>query len=148
MNRKTIGIIVAYTIVMASLLFVTFGLNWNPSGYDYKVEGDTLTIERGMIASETQEVNIQDKQSTALLFYTALSKERGQWNIDLTMIGLLLPFILLLFVPEKQPLKETVPRKWYRLVVISAAVLYLAYSITQHVTNISLIQTYVERLLS
>lgn len=147
MNRRTIGIIVIYTIIMAALLLVTFGLNWNPSGYDYTVEGDSLTIERGIFAPETEEINLENIQSDALLFYLELSKERQLWKIDLTIIGLLLPFILLLFVPENQPFKRVLPQKWYRLIVVSVVLLYAAYSITQHVGNIDQIQEYAEKLL-
>ncbi|TGB02627.1 hypothetical protein [Halobacillus salinus] len=147
MDKKTIGIIVAYTVIMGSLLFATFGLNWNPSGYDYTIDGETLTIERGLFSPEVEESNISDNQSEALLFYLELSKERSQWKVDLTVIGLLLPFLLLMFVPAKRPFKEKVPKNWYRLIVSGAAVLYIAYSVTQHVEIIEQINEYAKPLL-
>ncbi len=144
MDKKTIGIIAIYTVIMASLLVVTFGLNWNPSGYDYTIDGNTLTIERG---AEADKVNIENNQADAVLFYYELSKERQQWTVDVTVIGLLLPFLLLLFVPERQPFKKALPHNWYRLIIISIALLYTAYSVTQHIEYIGQIQEYVDQLL-
>ncbi|RWZ58938.1 hypothetical protein EQV77_08265 [Halobacillus fulvus] len=143
MDKKTIGIIVAYTLIMTALLLVTFAGNWNPSGYDYTIDNQTVTIEKG---TEQWEVDVSDKQPDAFRFYVALSEERQQWRTDITAIALLLPFLLLIAVPERRPFKNMVPKKWYMLIVLAIAVIYVVYSLSFHVEQIGEIQRLVEQL--
>lgn len=147
LNKKIIGIIVAYTLIMASLLSATFIAQWTPSGYDYSVEGETLTIEQGVFTKTATEVNIEEQQVEALRFYVALSGEREQWRVDVTAIGLLLPFLLLLVVPDRRPFQKFLSFKWYATIFVGVAVIYLAISIPAHLAHISEIHEYVNRLL-
>lgn len=147
MDKKMIGIIVAYTVVMASLLFVTFGIGWNPSGYEYSIEGDTMTIEQGLFSKNRETVNIEEKYSEALLFSAEISQERVQWKMDIIVIGLILPFLLLVLVPDRRPFREQVPAKWFIMIVVAAAALYAVYSGVAHAGNLEEIQRYADQLL-
>jgi hypothetical protein len=143
MDKKIIAVIGVYTVIMTALLLLTFAADWNPSGYDYSLNGETLTIEDG---NEDETISIEGKYEDAVLFMARVSQVREQWNIDLITTGLLLPFVLLLFVPERRPFRQQLSTNWYATIVSTIAVFYLVYSISTHVMLVSEINTYVERL--
>ncbi|MGI8316573.1 hypothetical protein [Halobacillus mangrovi] len=147
MDKKVIGIIVAYTLIMTSLLVATFGADWNPSGYDYSIDGQSLTIEEGLFSKETETVDVSDKQMEAVLFYLEVSKERSLWYTDVTVIGLVLPFLLLGFIPERRPFQKFIPKQWYIIMVAAITLLYAAYSVTGHLEHLGQIEEYVSQLL-
>ncbi|KHE70933.1 hypothetical protein [Halobacillus sp. BBL2006] len=147
MDKKVIGIIVAYTLIMASLLAVTFVANWNPSGYDYSIDGQTLTIERGLFSKQKESVDVTDQQMEAVLFYLEVSKERSLWNMDVTVIGLILPFLLLGLIPDRRPFQKFIPKQWYIIIVVAIAALYTAYSVSGHLEHVNEIQKLAEQLL-
>ncbi|MCA0985436.1 hypothetical protein LCL89_15480 [Halobacillus yeomjeoni] len=147
MDKKIIGIIIAYTLIMGSLLIATFAGQWTPSGYDYSIEGETLTIEHRSFSGGEKKVNVENRQADALRFYVALSAERQQWRIDVMISALILPFILLLFTPERRPFKEQISLKWYTGIVAAIVIIYLSYTIPLHVSQVDEIQQYVNVLL-
>lgn len=146
LDKKVIGLIAGYAVVMAGLLFITFSLQWTPSGYSYSLEDQTLTIEEGHFQKEITTVDISNQQEAALRYSLAVSVERQHWRMDVTIIGLLLPFILFLFVPNRRPLKNTLPYKWYIGIIAAVVVLYGSYSIPNYVDEINEVQEYAEQL--
>ncbi|MGP4069364.1 hypothetical protein [Halobacillus sp. B29] len=147
MDKKIIGITLTYAIIMMSLILVTFIGEWNPSGYSYSLSNETLTIEKGLFSKETTEIAIEDRIDQAISFSLSISEENQQWRMDVIVIGLLLPFLLLLFVPDRRPFKKQLSYPWFAVIVAALVVLYASYSVPAHITEISDIQNQVDTLV-
>ncbi|SEH46158.1 hypothetical protein SAMN05192559_101573 [Halobacillus karajensis] len=147
MNKKTIGVAGIYILIMLPLLLLTYGANWNPSNISYDLDGETLVIKEGLGEEEVAEVNVQDRMNELLQFTLAVSVENKQWKTDVLVIGILLPFILFAIVPERRPFKKNLSFKWYMTSILAILVLYAAYSVPAHVTQIAEVHQYVDHLL-
>ncbi|MGP4076456.1 hypothetical protein [Halobacillus sp. K22] len=147
MDKKIIGITLAYAIIMMSLILVTFVGKWNPSGYSYSLSNQQLTIEKGLFSKETTDIAIEDRIDQAISFSLSISEENQQWRMDVIVIGLLLPFLLLLLVPERRPFKNHLSYPWFAVIVAALALLYASYSVPAHITEINDIQNQVNTLL-
>lgn len=143
MDKKIITVTGVYTVVMAGLLLLTFAADWNPSGYNYSVDSESLTIVEG---GKAETVLLEGNYQEAVLFMAKVSQVREQWNIDLLTIGLLLPFVLLMLVPERRPFQKQLTRNWYTAIVSAVAIFYLVYSVSTHILLHNEIIGYVERL--
>ncbi|MFQ3546361.1 hypothetical protein Q7A53_19945 [Halobacillus rhizosphaerae] len=148
MTNKMIGLIAVYAVIMAGLLYVTFAEEWNPSGNTYSVEDQTLTIEQGVFSKDTRTIDMKGKQADVLRYFLAMSVEREHWRQDLTVIGLILPFLLFIFYRDRRPFKSYVSYGWYVTIIAAIAVLYAAYSIPGHVSEIQDIHQQVNQLTS
>ncbi|WP_281974479.1 hypothetical protein [Halobacillus litoralis] len=146
MDKKKLTILLAYAIVMTGLLLLTFGAEWNPSNYSYSLNNGTMVIEKGL-SQELEEVSVGDRMDDVLRYTLAVSAEQQQWRIDVTVIGILLPFLLLLFIPNLRPLKKHLSTRWYVTIVLAILVVYAAYSIPNHISNINEVHEQVSRLL-
>ncbi|MGR9048453.1 hypothetical protein ACQ4XT_07490 [Halobacillus faecis] len=147
MDKKTIGVAGIYVLIMLPLLFLTYGANWNPSNISYELNGDTLVILEGIGKEEVAEVNVEDRMNDLLQFTLAVSVENKQWSTDVWVIGLLLPFLLFVIVPDRRPFKKNLSFKWYLTIVLAILVLYAAYSIPNHVAQVKEVNEYVNLLL-
>ncbi|WP_226581494.1 hypothetical protein [Halobacillus litoralis] len=147
MDKKRISLISVYALVMVGLFIATFGGQWNPSNYSYTMNEDTVVIEKGLFSEKVEAVDIDEHINNILLFQVALSEERQLWRLDVGMIGLMLPLLAFLFIPQQRPLKKYLSFKWYMTVVLAILVLYMAYSIPNHLTQIENVHEYVRILV-
>ena len=147
MDKKKFGVAAIYILIMVPLLLVTYLANWNPSNISYDLDGEKLVIKEGVFAKEATEVDVGEKMDELLQFSLALSLESKLWRTDVTAIGLLLPFLLFALVPDRRPFRKKLPFKWYMTIVLAILVLYAAYSIPNHVSQIDDVYQYVRQLL-
>ncbi|SFK60846.1 hypothetical protein SAMN04487936_12220 [Halobacillus dabanensis] len=147
MDKKKFGVAAIYIIIMVPLLLVTYFANWNPSNISYELKGENLVIEEGVFMKETTEVDVGEKMDELLQFSLAVSLESKLWRTDVTVIGLLLPFLLFAVVPDRRPFRKNLPFKWYMTIVLAILVLYAAYSIPNHVSQIAEVHQNVSHLV-
>jgi hypothetical protein len=147
LDKKKFGVAAIYILIMAPLLLVTYFANWNPSNISYDLNGENLVIKEGVFTKETTEVDVGEKMDELLQFSLAISLESKLWRTDVTVIGLLLPFLLFAVVPDRRPFRKNLSFKWYMTIVLAILVLYAAYSIPNHVSQIDDIHQYVSHLL-
>ncbi|UOQ45308.1 hypothetical protein MUN89_04990 [Halobacillus salinarum] len=148
MNKKMLAIIGSYAVIMGLLLILTFSFQWNPSGYDYTIGDQSLTVEKGWISPDENTINVEGKQAEMLQFLLALSVEREHWRQDVTVIGLLLPFVLFLFYKQRRPFKNQVSYSWYVTIILAITALYAAYSTSGHLKEIEDIRSQLQQLLA
>lgn len=147
MDKKRIGVAAIYVLIMVPLLLLTYGANWNPSNISYDLNEETLVVKEGVSAEEIGSVNVKGEEADLLKFSLALSQENKQWKTDVTVIGLLLPFLLFALVPDRRPFRKKISFKWYLTIVLAILLLYAASSIPSHFTQINEVHQYVDQLL-
>ncbi|ELK49010.1 hypothetical protein [Halobacillus sp. BAB-2008] len=146
MNKKRRIIMIIYAVVMVGLLLVTFVGEWNPSNYSYTWNEGTLTIEQGLTKDKVAGLDVEEQIDDVLKFTLAVSEEQSQWNVDLLAVGILLPFLLLVFVPDQRPFQKYLSKGWYRTLVLAILILYGAYTIPGHIVQIGEIKEMVRLL--
>ncbi len=104
-NQISLPLVVYFSFVSMLLIF-TMITDFNLTGYHYDLDEETmsLTIERGVLKKEINDVQAKSVQAIQLLL--PINKAHYLWKLDIHLLSIFLAVLTFLFYNPHKPIKN------------------------------------------